>query len=284
MTELKAKKTELKAKKNAVIRTAILFAFSVFVLLGAAAPAGASSVGLWWYSTLYYVTAPGETSNLTVSQTPDSFVLADSSAAITPQNGCTATDVHHAVCASKYVRYVYIKTGDANDTIAFQPTQIPATIDCGAGTDTLVTPDPNAKPVNCEYVNPPVATPEPPAPLSIVQPVATMTKRGKVPLTVSCSAAATTACIGTLTFELPAQPKKGRAGASRRGAPNILGHQKLTVQKGKRRRVRIAMTGRGRSMVKRRRKLRVIAQLTVTEGGKTHVSTQSLTIKAPPHQ
>ncbi len=272
---------KLKARKNTVVRTAVLFAFSVLALLGAAAPAGAASVGLWYYGTLYYVASPGETNNLTVSQTPNSFAFADPTATISPQYGCTATDVHHAVCPSGYVRYVYIKTGDSNDTIDFQPTQIQASIDCGGGIDTLLTPDPNAKPVNCEYVNPPAApAPEAPAPLSIVQPVTTMTKAGKVPLTLGCSTAATTPCVGTITFELP-KAKKSQVVASRRGGPNILGHQKITVQRGKRRRVKVAMTGKGRRLVKRHRKLAVIARLTVTEGGRTQDATQSLTINAP---
>jgi hypothetical protein len=61
----------------------------------------------------------------------------------------------------------------------------------------------------------------------------------------------------------------------------ILGRERLSVDKGKKRKVKVSMTGKGRSMVQRRKKLKVTAKLVVNQGGKTHVSTTSLTIKAP---
>ena len=81
-------------------------------------------------------------------------------------------------------------------------------------------------------------------------------------------------------LELP-QKVKAQVGAARRGAPNILGREKLTVNNGKKRKVKISMTGKGRSMVKRSKKLKVTAKLKITQGGKTTASTQSLTIRAP---
>jgi hypothetical protein len=252
----------------------------MLVMLGAAPSAGAATAGFaWWTGALYYVAAPGEANNLTVSEAPGQYVFSDPNANITAQYGCTAINAHQAACSNRSVSSLYVSTGDLDDRISFQPTVIPATIDCGTGTDSLNMTDPNTKPINCESINAPVA-PVPP-PLSIVQPTATMTKRGSVPVTVSCAAAAVSRCTGTLTFELPAKPPKGKAAASRRGAPNILGHQRVSVDRGKRRRVKVSMTGRGRSMVMRSKKLTVTAKLVIRTGGETHVSTQPLTINAP---
>jgi hypothetical protein len=279
----------MKTRKNNLIRTAVLSAFSLLVLLGIAPTASAATVGYaWWTGTAYYFAAPGEANNVTVSEEPGFYVFSDPSATLTAQYGCTVSDAHRATCASKYVKSLYLNTGDANDTISFQPALVSAGIDCGAGTDSLNTPDPNTKPVNCEYINapPPTAPVTPPAvtappPLSILQPVATMTKKGSVPLTLSCSDSAEGRCTGTLVFELPATLKQGQVGASRRGAPNILGREKITVDRGKKRKVKISMTGKGRSMVKRSKKLKVTAKLKIKQGGKTTTSTQSLTIRAP---
>ena len=199
---------QLKTGKSNAVRGAVLFVFSMLVMLGAAPSAGAATVGLaWWTGTLYYVAAPGEANNVTVSQTTGSYAVSDPNANITAMYGCTLADPHKATCASKWVRSVYIKTNDLNDTISFQPAVIGASIDCGAGADLLNTPDPNTKPANCEYINPPAAAPvgpptvDPvPPPLSIAQPAATMTKRGSVPLTVSCSAAAASSS-GPISFD-----------------------------------------------------------------------------------
>ena len=75
--------------------------------------------------------------------------------------------------------------------------------------------------------------------------------------------------------------KAGQVGAARRGAPNILGHEKITVARGKKRRVTISMTGKGRSMVKRSKKLKVTAKLKIKQNGKRTTTTQPLTIRAP---
>jgi hypothetical protein len=280
---------QLKTRKSNAARGAVLFVFSMLVLLGAAPSAGAATAGFYsWTGTLYYVAAPGEANNVTISETTGSYVISDPNANITARFGCTVVDAHKVTCTSKRVRWLYVKTNDLNDTVSFQPAVIPASIDCGAGIDSLNTSDPNTKPANCEYINAPAAAPvvpptiDPvPPPLSIAQPVATMTKRGSVPLTVSCSAAAATRCTGTLIFVLPAKPKAGQAGASRRGAPNILGREKLSVDRGKKRKVKVSMSSKGKSMVKRSKRLKVTAKLVIKQGGETHISTQSLTIRAP---
>jgi hypothetical protein len=282
-------------RKNSLIRTAVLSALSLLVLLGIAPTASAATVGYaWWANTAYYYAAPGEANNVTVSEEPGVYVFSDPGATLTAQYGCTVTDAHRATCASQYVNSLYVNTGDANDTISFQPALVPAGIDCGAGTDSLNTSDPNATPTNCEYINapppsapgaPPAVTPPPPVtappPLSILQPVATMTEKGSVPLTLSCSDSAEGRCTGSLVLALPTTLKQRQVGASRRGAPNILGREKITVARGKKRTVKVSMTGKGRSMVKRSKKLKVTAKLKITQGGKTTASTQSLTIRAP---
>jgi hypothetical protein len=276
--------------KQKGIRTAVLFAFSMLVLLGIAPGARAAAVG-FYSGTLYYVGSPGEVNNLTVTATADSILISDPSASLKAYFGCTVIDIHGATCPSKYVTSLYVKTGDLDDTVSLQP-PIPAMLDCGEGTDVLRTPSTSVKQVNCEYVNPPYVNPPatpttPPAvipvvppPLSIERHVTTMTARGDVPLVVSCSADAASPCTGTLVLELP-QKVKGQVGAARRGAPNILGREKLTVNNGKKRKVNISMTGRGRKMVKRRKKLHVTAKLVIKQGEKTTTTTQSLTIKAP---
>jgi hypothetical protein len=274
--------------KQKGIRTAVLFAFSMLILLGIAPGARAAVVG-YYSGTLYYVASPGEVNNLTVTATADSILFSDPSATLKVYFGCTVIDIHGATCPSKYIKSLYLKTGDLDDTVSLQPL-IATTLDCGEGTDVLRTPSPNAKPANCEYVNPPAAPVTPPAvvpvvpvvppPLSIERQVTTMTERGNVPLTLSCSADAASPCTGTLVLELP-QKVKGQVGAARRGAPNILGREKLTVNKGQKRKVKISMTGKGRRMVKRRKKLHVTAKLVIKQDGKTTTTTQSLTIKAP---
>ena len=272
-----------------LIRTFIMFALSTVVLLGLAPPANAAKVGYSsYFRTVYYVAAPGEVNNVTIAPSANSFVISDPNVTLVPDNGCTLVDSHSAICSGNVVNWLYVKTGDLDDTVSL-PALTAATVDCGVGTDTLRTPSPKAKPTGCEYVNPPAATvpvtppavaPVPP-PLSIVQPVATMTPRGSVPLTLNCSAAAEGPCTGTLVFILRPKANKSQVGASRRGAPNIVGREKITVDRGKKRKVKVSMTGKGRGMVKRRKRLKVTAKLQVKQAGQTTNSTQTLTIKAP---
>jgi hypothetical protein len=263
-------------------------------MLFVAAPARAATVGFdYWSGALYYVAAPGEANNLTVSSDTSTYQVVDPGATMTAKLGCTVTDTHHASCPSRYVRWLYIKTEDGDDVLSLQ-SMTSASVDCGAGTDVLSTPNTTAKVSNCELVNappptPPATTPpDPPAaiapPLSIGQPVTTMTRKGNVPLTLSCSETAASPCEGTLVLELPKKAAKSEVGASRRGAPNILGRQKLSIAQGKKRKVNVSMTGKGRGMVKHRKRLRVTAKLKVKQSGKTTTTTQSLTIKAPRHR
>lgn len=266
-------------------------ALAISVLsLAMTAPARASTVGLaYWSSALYYVAGPGEANSLTVSSTTTSYAISDPGATITAQYGCTVTDAHHASCPAQSVKWLYLKTDDLDDTVTLL-SLTSTSLDCGAGTDSLNTPNPNAKPVNCEYINAPATTPvtqpvKPPnpaaPPLSLGQSVATMTQGGSVPLTLSCSAGSR--CIGTLLLVLPKKAKSSGATASRRGAPNILGREKLSIAQGKKRRVNVSMTAKGRRMVKRHRHLTVTAKLKVKQDGKTNTTTQSLRIKAPRH-
>jgi hypothetical protein len=280
----------LEIRKNKLVRTALLFGFSIVALLAAAPAAGAATVGYYWHGNVaYYYAAPGEANDVTVTQTTDSYLFSDPNATVTAQYGCVATDAHHATCASKYVNSLYVNTGDGNDKITFQPATVSAFIDCGAGTDSLNTPDPNTKPANCEYINAPAQSPvnpptlTPPGPLSILQPVTTMTPKGSVPLTVGCDAATGGSCTGTITLELPAKVND-QVAAARRGAPNILGREKITVSRGKKRRVTMSMSARGRSMVKRNKKLKVTAKLKIKQHGKRTTTTQQLTIRAPRHK
>ena len=273
-----------------LIRTAVMFAFSTLVLLGLAPQANAAAVGYNFFSrTLYYVGKTGEANNLTITSTADSFVFSDPGATINSGFGCKLVDVHGATCSSKYIKSIYVKTGDLDDTISISPLTT-ATVDCGTGTDKLLTPSPNVNPVGCELVNPPAAptlpvtppTVTPPAPpLSIVQPVSTMSRRGLVPLTLSCSAASSEPCTGTIVFILPKKAKQAGVHAARRGAPNIIGRERIVVRNGKKRRVKVSMTGKGRRAVKRSKRLKVTAKLQVTQGGQTTITTQQVTIKAP---
>ena len=226
--------------------------------------------------------ASGETNNVTVSGDSSGYQLSDSVATLSAGYGCTLVDGHHATCPGKYVKWLYVNTGDGDDSLSLQ-SMTWGYVDCGTGTDTLITPNTTAKVSNCELVNPPAPAPAPappavtPPPLAIGQSVATMTLGGDVPLRLSCSSTATSPCTGTIVFVLPKKAK------TRRGAPNILGKEKFSVAQGKRRKVKISMTGRGRGLVKRRGRLHVTATLTVKQGGKTTTSTQTLTIKAPRH-
>jgi hypothetical protein len=264
------------------------------VALFAAPAADAATVGYdSHHSVVYYYAAAGEANNATVSgDAANGFQLSDTVATLTAQSGCTLTDAHHASCSAHSASWLYVNTGDGDDTLSLQ-SLTPAWVDCGTGTDRLNTPNTAAKPYNCELINAPVAETPPavpttpptttPPPLSIGQPFATMTSGGEVPLTLSCSATATSRCTGTIAFSLPKKASKSEVAAARRGAPNILGKDKFSVAQGKKRKVKISMTGKGRSMVKRRGKLRVTATIKVKQGGKTTTSRQSLTIKAPRH-
>src|SRR5690242_13123463 len=103
----------LKTRKNNLIRMAVLFGFSVVALLAAAPAAGAATVGYsWWGATAYYYAAPGEANDVTVTQTVDSYVFSDPNVTVTPNHGCMATDAHHVTCASKYVKSLFVNTGD----------------------------------------------------------------------------------------------------------------------------------------------------------------------------
>ena len=271
-----------------LIRTAVLFAFSTLVLLGFAPQAQAAKVGYSsYYRTVYYLAAPGETNDLRITSSTDSFLISDPNATLTTDKSCKLINSHTVSCSSKYAKLIYVKTNDLDDVVQVQPLTT-AMIDCGLGTDTLVTPSPNVKPTGCEQVNPPPPAPvtpptvTPPAPpLSIVQPVSTMTRRGSVPLTLSCSAEAGGACTGTLVFILLKNAKKSGVHTARRGAPNIIGREKIIVRRGKKRKVKVSMTGKGRRAVKRKKRLKVTAKLTVTQGGQTTTTTQRVTIKAP---
>jgi hypothetical protein len=268
------------------IRVLALLVMTAAMLL-VAAPARAATVG-FWYGSLYYVAGPGEGNNLTVSGDSSGYQVSDTAANLTASFGCSLVDLHHASCAGTYVKWLYLKTSDGDDTLSLQ-SMTPGYVDCGTGTDTLSTPNTTAKVVNCESVNAPAtappSVPTPPAPtpplLSIAQPVATMTTGGDVPLTLACSATAASPCTGTIVFKLPTKASKSDVGMSRRGAPNILGKDKFSIAQGKKRKVKVSMNGKGRGMVTRRTKLRVTATLKVKQGGKTTTSTQSLTIKAP---
>jgi hypothetical protein len=262
-----------------------------FAALFAAPAANAATVGFnYYYGTLYYVAAIGEANNVTITGDSAGYQVTDAGATLSAQFGCTLSDTHHATCSGKYVRWLYVKTGDGDDTLSLQ-SMTSAFVDCGDGTDTLNTPNTLAKVSYCELVNapaattPPATTPPPaavtPPALTIGQPVATMSTGGEVPLTLACSATAASRCTGTITFSLPKKASKSDVGMARRGAPNILGKDKFSVAQGKRRKVKISMTGKGRGMVKHRGKLRVTATLKIKQGGATTSSTQSLTIKAP---
>jgi hypothetical protein len=270
---------------------ALAFLLVSIVALFAAPAANAATVGInYYYGTLYYLASNGESNNVTISGDSSGYQLSDTGATLSAQYGCTLTDAHHATCGGQYVHWLYVSTADGDDTLSLQ-SMTSAYVDCGQGTDTLNTPNTTAKVSYCELVNapaattPPTTTPTPPAvtppPLSIAQPVATMTAGGDVPLTLACSATAASRCTGTIVFSLPKKASKSDVGMSRRGAPNILGKDKFSVAQGKKRKVKISMTGKGRGMVKHRGRLRVTATLKVKQDGKTTTSTQSLTIKAP---
>jgi hypothetical protein len=270
------------------IRSTVLLAFSVIVLLGLAPQAHAAKVGYSsYYRTVYYLAAPGESNDLRITSGTDSFLVSDPKATLKTDKSCKPIDSHNVSCFSKYAKLIYVKTDDLDDSVSLQPLTS-AMVDCGLGNDTLVTASPNVNPAGCEQINPPAPpvpvtppTVTPPAPpLSIVQPVSTMTRRGNVPVTVSCSAEAGGACTGTLVFILPAAQKSG-VHAARRGAPNIVGRERIIVRRGKKRQVKVSMTGKGRRAVKRRKRVKVNAKLTVTQNGRTTTSTQQLTIKAP---
>jgi hypothetical protein len=274
------------SSQRRLIRTTVLFAFSTLVLFGLAPQAEAAKVGYSsYFRTVYYLASPGEVSDLRITSGADSVLLSDANATLTTDKSCKVIDSHNVSCYGKYVKLLYVKTGDLDDRVSLQPLTN-AMVDCGLGADTLVTPSPNVKPVDCEQINPPAppvpVTPPavtPPAPpLSIVQPVSTMTQRGSVPLTLSCSATAGGSCTGTLVFILP---KKAGVHAARRGAPNIIGRQRIIVRRGKKRRVKVSMTGKGRRTVRRNKRLKVTAKLRVTQNGKTTTTTQRVTIKAP---
>jgi hypothetical protein len=241
------------------------------------------------HSVVYYYAAPGEVNNVAISGNSAGYQLSDTVATLTASHGCSLTDAHHATCPGTNVLWLYVNTGDGDDILSLQ-SLTSSWVDCGTGTDTLNTPNTTAKVSNCELVNPPATTPPAdtpappttvPPPLSFTQPIATMTNQGEVPITLSCSATATSRCTGTIVFELRKKASKSEVGASRRGAPNILGGNKFSIAQGKKRKVNVSMSSKGRGMVTRRGKLRVTAKLRIKQGGTTTTIKQSLTIKAP---
>jgi hypothetical protein len=270
-----------------LIRTTVLFAVSVLVLLGFVPRAHGAKVGYSSdYRTIYYLAQPGEANDVKLTSAPDAVLISDPKSTLSPDKGCVLIDSHNARCSGKFVNWLYVNTGDLDDAVSLQPLTA-AFVDCGVGTDTLITPNPTVTPIKCEYVNPPAPVPVAPPtvtpvapPLSIVQPVSTMTPRGNVPLTLSCSATGGD-CVGTLVFILPKRVTKAGVHTARRGAPNIIGRERIIVRRGKKRRVKVSMTGKGRRTVRRNKRLKVTAKLRVTQNGQTTTTTQRVTIKAP---
>ena len=276
-------------------RIAVAFFFAFAVLLAIAPSSRAASVGVdGWHQTVYYVAAPGEANNVTISLASGQYTISDPGVNITAQSGCTLADSHHASCGSTGVKWIYVSAGDLNDIVALQaPT--PAYVNCGTGTDSVtsaVTAGQYLWQMYCESVNAPPAASPPPAPappaptpaapLAIEGTVTTMTTGGSVPVSLGCSASATENCTGTLVLELPAKAASGRSAlASRRGAPNILGKKEISLVKGRKRQVHVAMTSRARGLVKRKRRLQVRAVIKLKNGGTVSTSSQALTIRAP---
>jgi hypothetical protein len=268
---------------------ALVVLLASIAALFAAPAADAATVGVHkHYDTLYYLAASGESNSVTISGGASGYQLSDPNATLSAQSGCTLSDAHHATCSGTDVRWLYVRTDDGDDSLSLQ-SMTAAYVDCGTGTDTVITPNTTANLSYCELLNPqaaaPPAPPAPPVappvpPLAIGQGVATMTKGGDVPLTLSCSATAASRCTGTIVFEVTTASKSG-VHAARRGAPNILGKERFSVARGKKRKVKVSMTGKGRGLVKRRKRLRVTAKLKIKQGGNVVTRTQSLTIKAP---
>jgi hypothetical protein len=283
---------ELTTTRNLTNRIRLLALLVVMAAtLFAAAPARATTVGFsFWSGTLYYFASSGQANDVTISGDSSGYTVTDTAANLTASYGCTLKSANQATCLGSYVKSLYVNTGDGDDKLSLQ-SMTSSYVNCGTGTDTLNTPNTTAKVSYCELVNAPAAippatpAPTPPVaplpPLAIGQETARMTQGGDVPLTLNCAATAASRCTGTIVFELPKKAKSSGVTASRRGAPNILGKDRFSVAQGKRRKVKISMTSKGRGMVKRRKRLRVTAKLKVKQGGKTRTTTQSLTIKAP---
>jgi hypothetical protein len=247
------------------------------------------------HGTVYYVAGTGEANSVTVSLGSGSYAISDPGATINAQTGCSLTDSHHASCAVTGVKWIYVSSADLDDVITLQaPT--PAWVDCGQGSDSVTSATAMNEylwTANCELVNapPPVAAPPtsspgaslPAAPPLVIQnPVATMTSAGSVPIPLSCASSAGADCTGTIIFELPPTRASGSSvTTSRRGAPNILGKKEISLARGKKKRVTVSMTSRGRGLVKRHRRLRVTARIELKQGGVVTTSTQTLTIRAP---
>lgn len=85
-------------------------------------------------STLLYRAGSGETNDATVSGSGGTYTLRDAGAAVRPGPGCTAVDANTVRCTS--VSSLNLDLGDGNDSATNQTT-LAATIDGGAGNDTL---------------------------------------------------------------------------------------------------------------------------------------------------
>jgi hypothetical protein len=278
-------------------RIALLLVSVVAGLLAVVPAASAATVGVSGsYQTLYYIAGSGETNNVTVSLSSGTFTVSDPAANMTAQYGCTTSDAHHASCPSTSVKHLYLSTGDLGDTIAVQAAT-PAYVNCGTGSDTVtstVTTSDYLTPTGCESVNAPVASPATPtpspvsppsplaAPLVIDTTVTTMSTTGTVSLPLVCDESANAPCTGTLVIQLAKKSAgKSDATASRRGAPNILGRKEISLAKGGKKKVNVSMSSRGRSFVKRHRRVHTKVVIRLKRGGVVTTNSQALTIKAP---
>jgi hypothetical protein len=142
--------------------------------LAAAAPAMAGTASVTG-GTLSYVAAPGETNTVTVTQSGNSFTIADTTATITSDAGCLGTGSETICTDASPIQSVKVDLRDANDVVTLSTSVAsellgrvgndqltggagPDRIDGGVGADVIDTVGPGRDTVQCDAEDTSVTT------------------------------------------------------------------------------------------------------------------------------
>ena len=168
-------------------------------------------------------------------------------------------------------------------------------LSCGSEADTVTADPGDAADADCEAVDtgPKPAAPAPTATatakakakkLKLSSAPITLDKNGRAPVTIVCPKSQVGGCAGTVTIEVAAEPAvKGKVKTSRRSRRRkVIGKARFRVSAGKKTKIRVRLSRRGRRKVLRKRRVRCrVSVANKGQDGKLVTTKQTLSLKAP---